>query len=580
MKNSCKKVFYALLALVLFIPVGVFANFNEGDSTLFMRVDGGNGCYRVDAAGDTDTFCGTVRLFFAGGTEVTLTAIPNDGYHFTGWYHFDEVDSDGQGTMAYPLTTEVATGDSYTFTVEQNGFQNLSPTFAVNTGTKSIDYALTLDKGGNYPDVVSEDVDVAALISEKRSDFVNAINAFCSEKSNVVVPNYDSLFTSEKYAIVTEIGFYSVDYELSDDAIVLGDMDDFNSIQVAQGTVVRHEVYVIHYDEVTVEQNVSGPSRVITRVDLGVELPSVGDVITLTDINGKKRQTPQAEVFLPEDAHYVLNGDDDNNYMYYYMKTEAHEFFEGTFEKDHTYLLNVLLSTEEGYHFEDGLEVCVNGDSARLIDYVNGDYIEIEYDFIPTPEKKQYEVESSDGAAIALFKFPEGFNFELNFDDILAHTPEEIEATYGVPADYISQAVEQVKNTVKEYGDLVSLYAITVDDPGLGYSEALTLKVKMTDEMKKYNHFQFIFLDENNNFVVEEAFDVSIDGDYLVVELPHLSAYALVGKYVPPAEGSTNPLTGDRIVFYITMLGLCTMGLLDAGFYTKKKYFHKSIKQD
>ena len=92
--------------------------------------------------------------------------------------------------------------------------------------------------------------------------------------------------------------------------------------------------------------------------------------------------------------------------------------------------------------------------------------------------------------------------------------------------------------------------------------------------MKKYNTFKFLFLDDNNNFEIKEVHDVKIEGGFLVVELDHLSAYALVGSNVE-ANNTLNPTTGDKIILYAIMLGISIIGLISIGVYTKKKYFAK-----
>ena len=87
----------------------------------------------------------------------------------------------------------------------------------------------------------------------------------------------------------------------------------------------------------------------------------------------------------------------------------------------------------------------------------------------------------------------------------------------------------------------------------------------MVDQKRKSN---------NNNFEIKEVHDVKIEGGFLVVELDHLSAYALVGSNVE-ANNTLNPTTGDKIILYAIMLGISIIGLISIGVYTKKKYFAK-----
>ena len=97
----------------------------------------------------------------------------------------------------------------------------------------------------------------------------------------------------------------------------------------------------------------------------------------------------------------------------------------------------------------------------------------------------------------------------------------------------------------------------------------------MTDEMKKYNSFKFIYIDENNNFKVGDIVDVQIEGEYLVGTLPHLSVYAVVGETTVEEPKDNNPKTGDSVIINIVMLVLCLMGLTSTVIYIKK---HKLIR--
>ena len=43
-----------------------------------------------------------------------------------------------------------------------------------------------------------------------------------------------------------------------------------------------------------------------------------------------------------------------------------------------------------------------------------------------------------------------------------------------------------------------------------GGKDMYSPKMKLTDEMKKYNTFKFLFLDDNNNFEIKEVHDVKL----------------------------------------------------------------------
>ena len=117
----------------------------------------------------------------------------------------------------------------------------------------------------------------------------------------------------------------------------------------------------------------------------------------------------------------------------------------------------------------------------------------------------------------------------------------------------------------KKYGDLLNLYAITIDGSSFNYSDSIQLRIRMTDNMKEYGSFKLVYLDDENDFNVEEIVSLNVEGNELVGNLNHLSAYALVAEktemIVSEANGRSNPKTGDSIIidagiFIISIFGL------------------------
>lgn len=194
-----------------------------------------------------------------------------------------------------------------------------------------------------------------------------------------------------------------------------------------------------------------------------------------------------------------------------------------------------------------------------------------------TPKQKTYTLTCGDGTVI--FDFNDGHNFVLTFIDTLKYTPEQIEELFEVPAEQYNQIKETAINNTKPYGTLLGLYAITVDEDlgteTFGYSDALTLKIKLTEALAKYGSFKLVYLDDENNFVVSEVIDLEeIDGE-IVGNLGHLSAYALVGteKQESTQEASNetnNPKTSDSIIKDVIILALSLSGLA-AGIVLYKK---------
>ncbi len=580
MKKMMKRLFVAFLILSFFLPVTkVFAVFDEGDSTIFVRVPEGHGCYYVETIEHSERYCGTGRYFFPAGTEVVLRADPEEGYHLVGWYGFHEEDSDGQGTMVYPLNDEPdEISERFAIRTEANGVYNYAPVFAEGTAIDEIvitgEIALESLTVGELDPFTVETTTEHITIEEYGSNtnwakLPRGYENWSGFGLDTPTAEDDGTFYAMRLAVHTDDGYVIKPTT----RIVYNERD----MEDTYSTIMPYEwgAYVfVDFGQVFSEEQppewidpeVDG--EVITRISVNVDFPKVGEEIELNEAEGY--QGPQAVVHINEEDPYQLK--EGNNYMYYFSPEGA--LMDGVFEAGRPYRMHIWLTAKEGLTFADNVEVFINGRGAELVENENGTTVIIECSFEPEPEDREYTVETEDNSAIVIFNAPDGHHFDLLFDDILSHTPEEIEELYDIPADYVAQVIDAIKEVTKEYGSLLGVYAIEIGDRGFNYSDALTLRIKMTEDMEKYDGFKFIFLDETHDFEVQETFNVTVETiegvKYLVVELPHLSAYALVGYNNTP----NNPATGDKIVFYTTMLGLCTIGLVGTAFYTKKKYFN------
>ena len=152
-------------------------------------------------------------------------------------------------------------------------------------------------------------------------------------------------------------------------------------------------------------------------------------------------------------------------------------------------------------------------------------------------------------------------NRELSFTmiDYLAFSPEELE-TMGIPQPLYDSMMEGIANATKQHGTLLSFYEIQVenDDGFLIHEGPFNIKIKMTDEMKKYDIFKIIYVDTEDNFATEAPITLTRDGEYLVGTLEHLSTYALVGSNTP-----SSPQTGDNsnlgLWVFLLVLSSCSM---------------------
>ena len=189
-------------------------------------------------------------------------------------------------------------------------------------------------------------------------------------------------------------------------------------------------------------------------------------------------------------------------------------------------------------------------------------------------DNKIYVIENDGNTAT--FEFNKGHNYILNMIDLLTIDSANSETLFGVDSDTFIDAINIMKNNAKEYGDVISIFNILIQDGNLDYTNAVSLKIKLTEAMKKYNTLKLLYLDDENDFQVTDVKNLTINSETGDVDLDHLSVYALVRSNVEINTNTTNnPQTGDNIMFYISLLGISVIGLVGVGIYAKKKLFNK-----
>lgn len=189
----------------------------------------------------------------------------------------------------------------------------------------------------------------------------------------------------------------------------------------------------------------------------------------------------------------------------------------------------------------------------------------------------EYTLEDPTTGNIISFMEQEGLDFSFNIIDILSLTPEEFETLFEMPAEAYDMLKEMIEDGVKSKGSMLAVYAIQVtrptsnpDDPQQLTDGPFTLKIKLTDEMKKLDSFKLTYIDlDGEELVVGETITLTVEGDYLVGTLPHLSAYVLTGTK------TESPKTNDNIQSYITLLGVSLSGLFALSFISLRKKHNK-----
>ena len=173
------------------------------------------------------------------------------------------------------------------------------------------------------------------------------------------------------------------------------------------------------------------------------------------------------------------------------------------------------------------------------------------------PENTEdYEVPDENGNII-LFTEEKDHEFHLFITDYLAYSKEEVIAGAGITSEEYDMVFGSLKNGTKKYGTLLSFYEIEVKDENDHPLEqaSFTLKIKMTDKMKKYNTFKLFYV--NEDFGVESPITLEKDGKYLVAHLNHLSLYTLVGS-----NTSNVPGTGDNIFTWVILSIMSFIGIV------------------
>lgn len=187
---------------------------------------------------------------------------------------------------------------------------------------------------------------------------------------------------------------------------------------------------------------------------------------------------------------------------------------------------------------------------------------------------KAYTVSDNNGNEIS-FNEENGHTYHLNIIDYLKFSDEDL-ANANISKEMYNQIIEELKNVTKDYGTLLAFYEIEVfnEDDYQVHEGPFNIKIKMTDDMKKYNTFKIMFIDVDNNLEYEDPITLSQDGEYLVGTLNHLSSYAVIGSNT---STSNNPQTSDNINIWSGMFIISFLGL-SLGTYTVTKVKKSKIR--
>ena len=178
----------------------------------------------------------------------------------------------------------------------------------------------------------------------------------------------------------------------------------------------------------------------------------------------------------------------------------------------------------------------------------------------PEVLQEKYTIANGDDFVV-VFSDNEGHEYKLVIGKLANLTDEEL-AKYDLTPETYAKAIEDLKERMKNYGTILEVYDITVADGEIEYTGELTFKIKLTEEMKKYNSFKLVCID-NEVIGDKDVVTLKIEGDYLVGNLYHLSNYVLVGSNVQEnGNNSINPQTGDTIVITASLFTISLVGIV------------------
>ena len=123
-------------------------------------------------------------------------------------------------------------------------------------------------------------------------------------------------------------------------------------------------------------------------------------------------------------------------------------------------------------------------------------------------------------------------------DPVIAEFQGEVEKNWYVHVESIKDTSTylppQNNLSLQELGNYIDIQNITItSEDGEKTNGTFTLRIKLTDELKKYGKFTFVYVAGGDGYAystTDEKVEGHVEGDYLVVKLPHLSAYAIYGN--------------------------------------------------
>jgi len=392
---------------------------------------------------------------------------------------------------------------------------------------------------GNYTDD-----NVNAKITEFRGDLATFANSHGINTPNVVSGLVNEYYydAHEEFTTVTSANQASICLGIDDCEI-----DD----TIIQTILDKHQTYLI---------SSALTSKEIKTINVNLTAPTVGNVVALDgQIPNIVPTATTSDKITIDDTMWIKgtytsfgDGYDDN--------------FTGSFEKDTEYYAMISVSAKEGYLLVNDLTIKVNGEApAEVFAVQSNNNVHFIAKIKAKSSPKEYTLTTS-GITLSFIE-EAGKTFTLQAFDVLTFTDEQLE-TLGVSRSEYNNILKTITNNTSKLGSLISVYGLEVNgEGGQDYTGETKIKIKLTDKLKKYKSLKLVYIDDTNGYAAKDVVELTVEGDYLVGTLPHLSVYALVGE---ESLSTSNPKTGDHIILYILVLSISVLGLIGIKVLNKK----------
>ena len=555
--------------------ISLYAKWSVAIDEMQVVFKGEGGTYQVDF--DTDDYdnqgalgapvTSTNRYFVPHGNEVTLTAVADDTHEFIGWFNCEEVDiSNGHGVMDWVAVGEVlSSNSSYTFAVS-NSYYNVMPVFESKAGHNNIwatngGKVAVLYEDSENPDHDGEHYGIGHVVDYVKGDMIT-VKAEADEGYHFIGWFVSDVERGAEYYLRDSIVSTNANYTYQPGVTTVAGIDE----------AINYLTAAFEEDELgmfTVSFNTNGGSNISpVEVEAGQTVGRPED-----PVNGNKifiqwcedeTLTTEFDFNTPIDADITL-----------YAKWQTPTFIL-TFDTNGGSEISPL-------EVEDG-ERAVEPDNPTkdgliFAGWFEDEELEIEFSFsnpivsdttIYAKWDKVYNLEDDSDNEVTFVDEPNQ-DLSLVVTDLSNLTDEELEEM-SLSRDEYKAIVDSLTESSLKYGMLLSFLDITVFDNNnepIDVGE-VRVKLKIKDDLKGYKAYKLVYIDtdDDGNIILSEAYTFTLEGDYLVGTLPHLSPYVLVGDNTEDVTTNvednvtSSPKTGDNIVIWIIALSVSGIGIL------------------